>query len=97
MTPERWRQIEQLLHASLECAPADRIAFLERECGGDLELCEELKSLLSSAQQANSFLEAGPPEAVGFSREGDFAGSLAGHAFGPFSIEKLIGVGGMGE
>ncbi len=56
MTPERWQQIEHLLQAALERAPAERAALLERECAGDTDLREEVESLLASAQPAQDFL-----------------------------------------
>src|SRR5580704_17043754 len=30
MTPDRWRQIEDLYNAARECGPAERVALLER-------------------------------------------------------------------
>ena len=35
MTPERWRRAEELFAEALERPPAERSAFLERECAGD--------------------------------------------------------------
>ena len=37
MDAERWRKIEQLYHAALECEARDRPAFLEKACAGDEE------------------------------------------------------------
>jgi hypothetical protein len=36
MTPERWRQVEQLLQRALECDAAARGALLEQACAGDV-------------------------------------------------------------
>jgi serine/threonine protein kinase len=44
MTPERWRQIEDLYHAALECAPLAREGVL---AGVDPELRREVESLLA--------------------------------------------------
>jgi hypothetical protein len=35
MTPERWRQIEQLFHEVLACEPAQRNEFLTDRCADD--------------------------------------------------------------
>ena len=35
MTPERWRLIEQVLHAALACEPAQRDAVVAVACGDD--------------------------------------------------------------
>ena len=38
MTPERWRRVEDILHAALMRADSERAAFLVRSCAGDDEL-----------------------------------------------------------
>ena len=46
MTPDRWRQVEQLYHSALEKEPAGRAVFLKEACGEDEELAREVQSLL---------------------------------------------------
>ena len=46
MTPDRWRQVEQLYHSALEKAPAGRAVFLKEACHEDEELAREVQSLL---------------------------------------------------
>ena len=46
MDPQRFRKIEQLYHAALDCDPAGRRAFLAEACGTDEELLREVESLL---------------------------------------------------
>ena len=46
MTPDRWRQVEQLYHSALEKEPAGRAVFLKESCGEDEELAREVQSLL---------------------------------------------------
>src|SRR5450759_3038602 len=68
MDSEQWKRIDNLLHAALERPPAERDAFLKRECAGDEALEREVRSLIASDQQAaDSFLDgpavaAMPPE-----------------------------------
>ena len=64
MKPERWQQVEQLYHAALEHEEAERIAFLENACAGDLALRREVESLLSHDQPAADFMESAAIEAV---------------------------------
>jgi serine/threonine-protein kinase len=98
MTPERWQQIEHLLQAALECEPAGRAALLERECDGDPRLREEVESLLDSEKQAQTFLVANALEdAAVLLKETDSDGSMIGRHVGPYSIQKQLGSGGMGE
>jgi serine/threonine-protein kinase len=98
MTPERWQQIERVLHAALECDPAGRAAFLDRECAADASLREEVESLLASSQQADSFLGSNALEdAAVLLKDADSDGSMIGRHVGPYSIQKQLGTGGMGE
>jgi serine/threonine protein kinase/Tol biopolymer transport system component len=46
MTPDPWKKAEELYHAALERAPSERDAFLEKACGGDEALLDEVKSRL---------------------------------------------------
>jgi serine/threonine protein kinase/Tol biopolymer transport system component len=98
MTPERWQQIEQLLHAALERGPAERAALLELECATDPDLREEVESLLSSAEQTDGFLGANAAaDGAVLLADDQPADALPGSRIGPYSIEKRIGAGGMGE
>jgi tetratricopeptide (TPR) repeat protein len=95
MTQERFENIEFLYQAALDRAPEARSSFLVEACSGDAELQREVESLLG--QTGSIFnrpawdLEAGliddliPPA---LSR---------GTHLGPYRIEELLGVGGMGE
>lgn len=57
MNAERWKEIDELLHAALERSPKDRSAFLIQACKGDDSLRIEVESLISYPSQALSFLE----------------------------------------
>jgi eukaryotic-like serine/threonine-protein kinase len=98
MTPERWQQVEQLLQAALECEAAERAALLDRECATDPDLREEVESLLSSAQQTDSFLNANAAaDAAVLLTDEQSGDNLLGSRIGPYSIQKQLGAGGMGE
>src|SRR5262249_27656423 len=64
MTPEQWRRIETLCEAALSLGSAARIAFLDKECGGDVFLRREIESLLMADTQAHDFLESPVATAV---------------------------------
>ena len=57
MTPERWSAVDALLQAALERTPAERSAFIARECEGDAELRREVESLLAAKATGDDFLE----------------------------------------
>ena len=46
MTPESWQRLASLFSAASELRPADRRAFLERECAGDIVLLTHVLELL---------------------------------------------------
>jgi serine/threonine protein kinase/Tol biopolymer transport system component len=93
MNPERWRQIEECYHAVLESSPEMRAAFLDRVCGEDVELRQEVESLLAHEEKAASFLET---HAADTTRTLS-AATAAGRDFGSYQILSLLGRGGMGE
>src|SRR4030042_3603302 len=58
MKPERWKEVERLYNAALECEPTRRSAFLAEACAGEEPLRAEVDSLLAHGEQARSFIEA---------------------------------------
>ena len=46
MTPERWREVEQVYQSTMDREPRLRAAFLSEACSGDEELRREVDSLL---------------------------------------------------
>jgi serine/threonine protein kinase/Tol biopolymer transport system component len=100
VTPERWQQVEHLCLAALDRAPGERSAFLDRECAGDAELRREVESLLAEQSDAESLLQRSAWEAAGGFANAQGAQPQRferGHRLGPFEINELIGIGGMGE
>ncbi|MBS0261718.1 MAG: serine/threonine protein kinase, partial [Planctomycetes bacterium] len=64
--PENSPNLDSLFLAALEITTADdRAAFVERSCGADHELRQELEKLLRSHEQAGSFLDRPIPEFAG--------------------------------
>lgn len=50
MTPEQWKQVNDLFHSALEREPTQRVAYLKEACDDD-ELREQVESLIRSHQQ----------------------------------------------
>ena len=97
MTPERWRQVNELFHAALELQGAARQRLLDRTAATDAALADEVRSLLAVHTASDRrFLEE-PAWAVAptLAFEGEPA-MAAGTDIGPYRIVKEIGRGGMG-
>jgi serine/threonine-protein kinase len=102
MTPERWAQIEAACQAVLAAPPSGRAAAIERACGGDAGLRSEVEALLQEQARARHFLDTSAWEvaAQAFADEPEAERGprlRSGARLGPFLIDGLAGVGGMGE
>ena len=96
MTPERWRQVEDLCHAALARAVDERAAFLAAACAGDDALQREVESLLAQETGPRDSCSApAAPVASGRARSGE--GHPRRRRLGATPSASLLGVGGMGE
>ena len=57
MDPQQWKQVDNLLHRVLDRPPGERDAFLRQACGGNETLEREVRSLLTSHEEAGIFLQ----------------------------------------
>src|SRR5438874_1086976 len=97
MNAQRWQQVNDLFHSAVERAPEEWTAFLDEACHSDESLRREVKSLLASHERTENFIESPAFETAPELLIGDGAGELIGELIGHYLIERLIGVGGMGE
>ncbi|MBN9657316.1 MAG: serine/threonine-protein kinase [Acidobacteria bacterium] len=93
----RWRRVELLFHAALDCPDGQRDAYLQDACAGDESLLREIQSLLGYEGQRDSLLEV-PAWANLTDGEARPASILSpGDQLGHYSIVKALGAGGMGQ
>jgi len=93
MDSDRWQRIDNLLHAALELPPAERDAFLKRECALDQDLEREVRSLIAADKSAGSFLNTPALEGVGYDST---ITHVAGQTVSHYRILEMLGAGGMG-
>src|ERR1700693_2213242 len=89
MTPDRWRQIEDLYNAAQKRHPNERAALLECTDPEIRSRVERMLAVESGSQildQSNDGFPAGPTKTV----------VASGAQLGPYEIDAQIGAGGMG-
>jgi eukaryotic-like serine/threonine-protein kinase len=96
MTPERWRQVEEIYHAVLDRSDSQRMAFLDQACGSDSPLRKQVERLLKAHVRAGAFLDT-PAMEVAAAANSNQPASLIGTHISHYQIVALLGVGGMGE
>lgn len=93
MTPERWRQIKEILEPAAELHGGERAAFLAESCGTDSVLLGEVENLLETEKNEAELFEtdAFAPFISNGSR------SRIGERIGKYEITDELGTGGMGS
>ncbi|MFY9573659.1 MAG: protein kinase [Blastocatellia bacterium] len=97
MKPERWKQVDELLEAALECPATERASFLDRACSGDEELRRELESLLISDAQTGAFIESPPTRVAADLFIDNQPKPEKGYRIAHYEVLGQIGSGGMGD
>jgi serine/threonine-protein kinase len=92
VTPERWRQITDLFHAALLHDASTRPGYLQQACGGDTALRAEIESMLDAHEATADVSESRASISIAHVPRLE-----PGAMIGPHRVQRLIGVGGMGE
>jgi len=100
MTPEQWQQVRDVLHDVVQLPANQRSAYLDVRCAGEPALRREVEQLLAAESNVpTSFLESPAVEQLPPQTETSLSGTVlaAGTKLGPYVVQSLLGVGGMGE
>ena len=92
----RWSRVQALFEAALDHDPPKRITFLKQACQDDLDLYQEVFSLLESDQQINSLVDGQALDLVTLSDSLLDEPELPAEPIGPYIAIKRLGHGGMG-
>jgi eukaryotic-like serine/threonine-protein kinase len=96
MTPERYQQVKELFQSALKHEGSQRKRFLAEACAGDPSLREEVESLLTSHEEAPSFIESSALEIVSKVLPDQPDKQMVGQRIGPYKVIREIAHGGMG-
>lgn len=96
MDSEKFKKIEEIYHAVLDVALAERETFLAKECGDDIDLRHEIESLLSFNDK-EGFVNVSPDFIAAEMFSERETAELIGKIIGHYEILSLLGKGGMGE
>ena len=99
MTPERWRQVEEIFQVALDLVPEERLRYLSVACAHDTQLKRDVESLLSQYDSAGALLDEpvyGNTELNVFESFIEEKDPMIGRRLGSYRIEREIGRGGMG-
>ena len=97
--PDRFRRVDAVFDAALDLPAADQTAFIDRACGDDAALREEVNRLLHAYRRSGSFLES-PAAEIGaplVEHAHALATAALAERIGPFRVVREIGQGGMGR
>lgn len=94
MKPERWKKIESLCQEAIALQGEERTRYLQNSCAGDLDLIEEVMSLLD---QEDSALLEDPLVEIESSLLFSDERAVFEQMIGPYRLIRLLGTGGMGH
>ena len=97
MSPERWQRVKELFDAALAQEQAVRSDFLHSACGDDDDLREQVLTLLTSHEQAGSFIAQPVFEDATSLIIKKSSDSLDGRRLSHYQLHSMLGKGGMGE
>jgi len=94
----RWQRLQALFYEALELKPEARLEFLQKNCGGDLELQKEIEDLLESTEKPMDFLQRPVLVAAQEMMAEKHPETIApGTEVAHYKIISMLGAGGMGE
>src|SRR6266566_4028083 len=81
---------------ALQLPDGERQAYLDRACGNDIQLRQQVEGLLDAHDQVGNFLEESPQKTAMEARTALSVGERPGDRIGRYKLLQQIGEGGCG-
>ncbi|MEZ4696713.1 MAG: protein kinase [Rhodothermales bacterium] len=94
--PAQWKRVDEILDLVLDADPDDRDALLRASCGEDLELFNEIRSLLERQDSAAAMFGKTAARVIGEVSDDD-GSRIVSERLGAYEVVRRIGRGGMGS
>ena len=94
MNPEIWEKVKEIFNEAIGLSPNEREKYLNKTCGNNPEIFNEVNSLLLSYQNQDGFLDNPGKNLPVFSNK--FNNDYTGQHIGPYQLINKIDEGGMG-
>ncbi len=97
VSPERWKDLEELLEQVLNVEPQDRRVFLNQACSHDPALRADVEAMLRATDEHSSFLQQPALDYVAplVDRLARAESLPAGTRLGRYEVQRQVGRGGM--
>ncbi len=96
MNPQKWNRIKKIFQNAIELKPAERLVFIERECGNDDELKSTILRMIDADRGSGCFLEKPPTLGPMVNTKEEIPDKRIGSYIGGYRITGVLGQGGMG-
>jgi eukaryotic-like serine/threonine-protein kinase len=97
LSENNWEQVKDIFQAVIEHPPTERERFLNEVCGDDKNLSDEVRELLDSFEDDDSFFERPVIGEVAEIIAGSDKKLKVGEKLDRYQIKAALGAGGMGE
>ena len=96
MDSQQWQRVKAIFEEALDQPPGQRTAFLDRACGDDDTLRQQVVALLAADDNETPFLDDPVSLASLLVLAEDAGAARAGTRIGPYRLVSELGRGGMG-